>query len=83
MKNVVVYTMKNCPYCVAAKQLLTRRGIKFEEILVREDDDAKWEELYKISGMKTMPQIFQGKDLVGGYTELTELDSQDELKSLK
>jgi glutaredoxin len=33
--------------------------------------------------MRTMPQIFAGDRLIGGYTELAELDRQDGLKSLR
>ena len=31
MKNVVVYTSNNCPYCVSAKDYLTQKGIAYEE----------------------------------------------------
>lgn len=70
MATYTVYTMDNCPYCTAAKALLERRGLAFTEINVPLDDDAKWDELEKRSGMKTMPQIFKEGALVGGYTEL-------------
>ena len=79
---VVVYTMHYCPYCVRAKKLLTERGIAFKEILVEEDDDAQWEMLYQKSGMRTMPQIFFGDRLIGGYTDLAALDQKDQLASL-
>jgi glutaredoxin len=49
---------------------------------VAEDDDAKWDELFARSGMKTMPQIFNGEDLIGGYSQLATLDQKDQLKSL-
>jgi glutaredoxin 3 len=83
MAKVTLYTMEYCPYCKQAKGLLTRRGIAFEEILVPDDDNAQWDALYKRSGMRTMPQIFDGDRLVGGYQELVELDGQDQLASLK
>ncbi len=69
-----VYTMENCPYCRQAKALLKQRGIEFEEISVDANDDAEWERLLKVSGMRTMPQIFQGTELIGGYTDLVEWD---------
>lgn len=81
--KVVVYTMEYCPYCVRAKQLLTQRQIPFREILVPEDDDTQWDELYRKSGMRTMPQIFYGDRLIGGYTDLAALDRADGLNSLK
>ena len=81
--KVTVYTMNHCPYCVRAKRLLAERGIPFEEQLVEEEDDSQWEALYKRSGMRTMPQIFAGEKLIGGYTELAKLDGEDHLDSLK
>lgn len=83
MPSVTVYTMEYCPYCERAKALLKRRGIAFKETLVPNDDDAQWDALFKKSGMRTMPQIFNGESLVGGYQQLAELDEQDQLASLK
>lgn len=81
-KPITVYTMEFCPFCTRAKDLLKRRGIPFKEILVPMDDEAQWDELEKKTGMKTMPQIFNGEDLVGGYNELAALDKVDQLASL-
>lgn len=82
-EKVSVYTMRFCPYCTRAKNLLTQRGIPFEEILVPDDDEAQWDALYERSGMRTMPQIFHGDRLIGGYSELAELEKRDQLRSLK
>lgn len=81
--KIVVYTMDYCPYCLRAKDLLKRRGIDFKEILVPMDDEAQWDELEKKSGMKTMPQIFHGERLIGGYNDLAALDQKDQLASLR
>ena len=81
--KVIVYTMDYCPYCIKAKILLKGRGVAYEEVHVDEEDDAKWDELAAKSGMKTMPQIWAGEKLIGGYTELAALDRQDQLSSLK
>ena len=83
MANVTLYTMNSCPFCERAKSLFKQKGISFKEILLEEDDDAAWDALYKKSGMKTMPQIFDGERLIGGYSQLAELDSKDGLASLK
>jgi glutaredoxin 3 len=80
---VTVYTMNFCPYCKRAKELLGQRGIAFKEVLIPEEDEAQWDELEKRSGMKTMPQIFNGDQLIGGYSELSALDGKDKLVSLK
>ena len=82
-KKIVVYTMNHCPYCERAKALLKQKGLAFEEIKLADDDDAAWDALEKRSGMKTMPQIFSGDDLVGGYSDLAARDAQDGLQSLR
>lgn len=83
MKTVQVYTMEQCPYCEAAKKLLQTRGIEFEEIRLSEDDDAAWKALYRRTGLKTVPQIFAGEKLIGGFTELVKQDKKDGLAFLK
>jgi len=83
MKKVTVYTSPSCPYCIRAKDLLQRRSIAFEEILISWDDEAGWEAMKKKSGgMKTVPQIYIDEKLVGGYTELAALDQSGELAKL-
>ena len=80
---VKVYSMESCPYCVSAKRLLSQRGIPFQEIIISRDDDQERERLYKVSGMRTVPQIFAGEKLIGGFTDLAALDKKDSLDSLK
>lgn len=82
MSQVKIFTMDDCPYCMRAKQLLTQRGVPFEEVHVDVDDDSQWDALFKLSGMKTMPQIFFGEKLIGGYRELAELDHKNGLRAL-
>jgi glutaredoxin 3 len=82
MKPVVVYTAPSCPYCVRAKELLKRRNIPFQEILIGWDDENGWREAERRSGMKTMPQVFIDGKIVGGYTELAAADASGELAKL-
>ena len=79
MKKVIVYTAPNCPYCVRAKELLKRRGVPFEEVLLSWQDESAWKEAEKRSGMKTVPQIFIDGSCVGGYTDLAALEQSGEL----
>lgn len=81
--SVTVYTMKQCPYCVKAKALLTQRGVQFQEVSIDPMSDQEWDDLCAKSKMKTVPQIFHGEKLIGGYTQLADLDAQDQLKNLK
>ncbi len=81
--GVTVYTMDHCPYCERAKALLTQKGVPYKEVRVPMDDDAQWDALEKRSGLKTMPQIFNGEALIGGYNDLAALDRAKGLDHLK
>jgi glutaredoxin 3 len=76
--RVTVYTKQNCPFCVRAKHLLTRKGVSFEEISVEGRDDLRtW--LVEQSGQRTVPQIFAGDRSLGGYSDLAALDAEGKL----
>lgn len=75
MAKVTIYSKTYCPFCVRAKNLLERKGIEFEEVMV-DSDPALFADLKKRSGMMTVPQIFINDELVGGYTELAELEDK-------
>jgi len=77
MVQIKVYSTAYCPFCDAAKAHLKRRSIPFEEIDVS-DDDAK-QALKQRTGWRTVPQIFIGEELIGGYQELMALDASGEL----
>lgn len=83
MAKVQVFTTTSCSYCKAAKELLRQREIPFEEVILKDDDSAAWDELTTKSGMQTVPQIFHGENLIGGFQQLAELDRKDNLNSLK
>ena len=79
--KVRVYSSENCPYCVSAKELLTKKGISFEEIDLTGKDEERIA-LVKKTGMRTVPQIFIHDKLVGGFNELSHLDQTGELDKL-
>ena len=81
MAKVVVYSKDYCPYCDRAKSLLKSKCVSFEEINL-EGQMEKFVELKQKTGMMTVPQIFINDQLVGGYTELAELESKGELDTL-
>jgi len=83
MSTVTIYSTETCPFCVAAKNLLKGRGVPFTEIVFRKGERDRFEDLVRRTGMKTVPQIFFGDRLIGGFQELSELDQKDGLASLK
>ncbi len=73
MKNVVIYTKDWCFFCKAAKQLLDRLGISYEEIDVTHDALRYQEMVDRADGRTTVPQIFIDGEGIGGCNELYAL----------
>jgi glutaredoxin 3 len=80
MPPVTIYTKSWCPYCDAAKTLLTKKSVTFTEIPVRSGADQA--EMAKKAGRSTVPQIWIGERHVGGCDDLYALDSKGELDRL-
>jgi glutaredoxin 3 len=81
MASVTIYTKSWCPYCSAAKELLTRKGVAFMEREITGKADLK-DEMVKRSGRATVPQIFVGDTHVGGCDDLYALDQRGGLDPL-
>ena len=82
MKKVLIYTGPLCNFCSAAKHLLNKKKIHYEEIDIGYDDKKREEMLKKSNGARTIPQIFIGEKHVGGYIELKALENKGELDIL-
>ncbi len=78
---VKIYTKNYCPYCTQAKALLKSQNIEFEEIDITDKPEVM-DELVKKSGMMTVPQIFAGEKLLGGYTDIAKLNDEGSLTEL-
>lgn len=82
MHEVIVYSTTPCPYCNAAKALLTQRGIEFTAVEIsRSDDDAR-DRLVAETGGYTFPQILIDGNNIGGFDRLSALDRSGELATL-
>ena len=82
MKKVTVYMGPSCAFCDAAKRLLVRNNISFQEINVSLEEGKMEEMLEKTNGKRTIPQIFFDKNHIGGYVELRELEKNNSLLKL-
>lgn len=79
---VTIYSTPVCPYCVRAKQLLTRKGVAYHEIdLSREPAEAR-AELIARTKQRTVPQIFIKDLFVGGFDQLYALEQRGELDAM-
>ena len=79
--KVTIYTTPWCPYCHAAKALLKKKGVSFEEIDAQ-DPQVRHEMMLKAQGRRTVPQIFIGETHVGGSDDIHELDRRGRLDPL-
>ena len=80
-QKVLMYTTLYCPYCVAARDLLDAKRVEYTDIAV----DGKPElraEMSRLSGARTVPQIWINDSHVGGYTELAALERSGKLNLL-
>jgi glutaredoxin 3 len=82
MAAIEVYTTPYCPYCVAAKELLRRKGAEFVEINVAGNRELRAKMVERAGGRTTVPQIFIGDTHVGGCDDLYELDDAGRLDPL-
>ena len=69
MEQIKVYTKKRCPYCTSAKIWLSQRDYEYEEISLDNTDILK-EFIEQNPTLRTVPQIFVGKQNIGGFSEL-------------
>jgi glutaredoxin 3 len=81
MKQVLIYSKDNCPYCSAAKTLLAAKGVPFTEINLQTKPD-ELAALKARTGLRTVPQIFIGDKLIGGFSDMQKLDQEDKLDAL-
>ncbi len=82
MAPINIYTIRYCPYCADAKELLSRKGVTFQEIDVTGNRDIRKAMIERTNGRSTYPQIFIGATHVGGCDDLYALEQAGELDPL-
>lgn len=73
-----IYSKPNCPYCSQAKDLLTSKGLEYEELIIDVGQVKEPGKLYttvealkkRLPSAKTVPQIFLGDEHIGGFDAL-------------
>ncbi len=79
--KVLMYSTRICPYCRMAERLLEKKGVQAEKVMV-DQNPARREEMVRLTGQTSVPQIFVGATHVGGYTELAGLERAGQLDTL-
>ena len=75
---IKIYSTSWCGPCKNAKRLLDERGLSYDEIDI---DEIGWsrDDLYDLTGGRTVPQIVINEKPVGGYDDLLKLDREGKL----
>jgi glutaredoxin 3 len=66
---------------VRVKQLLTQRGVAYEEVNLSKDPEGR-AELVERTGMLSFPQVVIGDEVIGGFRETLEADRSGRLREL-
>jgi glutaredoxin 3 len=83
LHTVIIYTLSYCPYCIKAKELLNKKNVAYQEIVVDDYSEAQRLELKNKSGGKhTLPQIFIDGMHIGGCDDLYKLEAEGKLDEL-
>ncbi|NJR64489.1 MAG: glutaredoxin 3 [Leptolyngbyaceae cyanobacterium CRU_2_3] len=80
--NVEIYTWSTCPYCIRAKALLERKGVKFTEYCIDGDEVGRKKMAQRANGGRSLPQIFINNQHIGGCDDIHALDAKGSLDSL-
>jgi len=74
MAKVLMYATGVCPFCIMAERLLRAKGVAEIEKVRVDLDPVRRDEMTRLTGRRTVPQIYVGARHVGGYDDLAALD---------
>ncbi|MCD2452191.1 glutaredoxin 3 [Methylicorpusculum oleiharenae] len=81
MPDIQIYTSTICPYCIMAKRLLDKKGVRYIEMNVDEKPELRLEMMQRTK-RRTVPQIYIDNYHVGGYDDLYALEREKKLDNL-
>ena len=81
MPEIIIYTKTGCPFCANAKKLLAKKGLQYTEITT-DNDPVSREEMMRLSGRHMVPQILINGKPIGGFDDLSAMDSSGQLDQL-
>ena len=82
MADIIIYSKANCPYCVHAKNLLTEKGVDFDELRIDLDPVAFAAMQEIVPNARTVPQIVIKGVPVGGFDDLKAINDAGKLDEL-
>lgn len=81
MKPVKIYSKKTCPFCLRVISFFEAKGVEFEvvDLTLKPGELAALKEK---TGLRTVPQVFIGDELIGGCDDTLALDAEGKLDEM-
>ncbi|MGL5508122.1 MAG: glutaredoxin 3 [Microcoleaceae cyanobacterium] len=80
--KVEIYTWTSCPFCIRAKVLLDKKGVKYTDYDITGDSEARQKMSERANGLRSVPQIFINDQHIGGCDDIHALEFQGKLDDL-
>ncbi|XP_075832555.1 glutaredoxin-1 [Microtus pennsylvanicus] len=82
--KVVVFIKPTCPYCQKTQEILRQLPFKqglleFVDITATNNTNEIQDYLQQLTGARTVPRVFIGKDCIGGCSDLIAMQQNGEL----
>ena len=78
---IKIYCTNWCGPCIAAKKMLDNMDISYKEINIEKEGLGR-DDLFRLTGGMTVPQIIINDNPIGGFNELLQLNQSGKLKEL-
>ena len=69
-QEVTIYTKNDCKWCDLMKALLNRKNVVFNQVIISPE---LFNDFKQKHGVDTLPQLYHGDKLVGGYTAVLNM----------
>lgn len=76
--TIEIYTRESCKFCAAAKRLLEKRKLPYQEVQLGSDPQLS-KKIEEMTRQTTTPRIFIDGKHIGGFDDLVELDQDGKL----
>ena len=70
--QVLIFSVRGCPFCARCKKLFVGLEIPFVEVDLEKYPERR-REAQRLSGRRSVPQIFFNERHIGGYDDLQKL----------
>ncbi len=82
MAEVMIYTTSVCPFCIAVKRLFKTLDVPFSEIRLDRDPALRMRLAEENDGWRTVPMVFVGDQMIGGFSEVNAMHKDGRLLPL-